>query len=45
MLIFTLRIVLYHSTNLVAGFIKALEVVLKRRFCVWFVRVSSGGTG
>ncbi|WP_227373418.1 hypothetical protein, partial [Klebsiella pneumoniae] len=25
--------------------IKALEVVLKRRFCVRFVRVSSGGTG
>lgn len=24
--------------------IKALEVVLKRRVCVWFVRVSSGGT-
>ncbi|MEE7589052.1 MULTISPECIES: hypothetical protein, partial [Gammaproteobacteria] len=34
------------ATNKSSGLlVKALEVVLKRRVCVRFVRVSSGGTG
>ena len=34
------------ATNKSSGLlVKALEVVLKRRVCVWFVGVSSGGTG